>query len=164
MKLTCPGFPLFALFNAAMGVTTVIPEMDPTKPAQVDPERIITAIRDQGVTQAFGSPAMWNRIGRYCDAKRRDAAFAAADSLRGRSGASARPGENAKDADQPNGADVHTPYGATESLPVCSISGREVLEETAAQTAIGTGTCVGHPFPQLQVKVAAITEGRHRVD
>src|SRR5204863_8731387 len=30
-----PGLPLFALFNTAMGVTTVIPDMDPTRPAQV---------------------------------------------------------------------------------------------------------------------------------
>lgn len=54
--LDLPGFPLFALFNAAMGMTTVIPEMDPTRPAQVDPEKIARAILDMGVTQGFGSP------------------------------------------------------------------------------------------------------------
>ena len=31
------GFPLFALFNTAMGTTTVFPEMDPTRPANVHP-------------------------------------------------------------------------------------------------------------------------------
>ena len=33
----CPAFPLFGLFNCAMGVTAVIPDMDPSRPAQVDP-------------------------------------------------------------------------------------------------------------------------------
>src|SRR5262249_28095456 len=36
-EIDLPGFPLFALFNCAMGVTTVVPEMDPTRPAKVDP-------------------------------------------------------------------------------------------------------------------------------
>jgi olefin beta-lactone synthetase len=66
-EVDLPGFPLFALFNSAMGVTTVVPDMNPTRPALVDPQKIIAQINDQGVTQAFGSPAMWNRIGRYCE-------------------------------------------------------------------------------------------------
>ena len=32
------GFPLFGLFNGAMGTTTVIPDMDASRPASVDPE------------------------------------------------------------------------------------------------------------------------------
>lgn len=55
--------------------------------------------------------------------------------------------------------DIHTPYGATESLPVCSISGREVLEETAEQTRRGTGTCVGRPFPHVRLRIVEITDG-----
>src|SRR5690606_28168889 len=56
-EIDLPGFPLFGLFNAAMGVSTVIPDMNPTKPAQVDPVRIIQSLSDYQVTQAFGSPA-----------------------------------------------------------------------------------------------------------
>ncbi len=66
-EVDLPGFPLFALFNIAMQVTTVIPDMDPTRPANVNPLRILEAIENQGVTQAFGSPALWNRVGRYCE-------------------------------------------------------------------------------------------------
>ena len=50
-----------------MGVTTVIPDMDPTRPANVDPQKIIEPIRDWSVTQSFGSPALWNVVGRYCE-------------------------------------------------------------------------------------------------
>ena len=60
------GFPLFGLFNSAMGVTTVIPDMDPTRPARVVPERIVEAVQDRVVTQSFGSPALWNVVGRHC--------------------------------------------------------------------------------------------------
>ncbi len=70
-EIDLPGFPLFALFNVHMGVSTVIPDMDPTRPAQVDPEKIIEAIDDWQVTQAFGSPALWNVVGRYCEEHQR---------------------------------------------------------------------------------------------
>ena len=66
-EVDLPGFPLFGLFNCAMGVTAVIPDMDPSRPAQVDPAKIVEAVRDWQVTQAFGSPAIWNRVGRYCE-------------------------------------------------------------------------------------------------
>ena len=46
-----------------MGVTAVIPDMDPSRPAQVDPAKIIEAVDDWNVTQTFGSPAIWNRVG-----------------------------------------------------------------------------------------------------
>jgi acyl-CoA synthetase (AMP-forming)/AMP-acid ligase II len=50
-------------------------------------------------------------------------------------------------------ADLFTPYGATECLPVASISAREVLSETAALTAVGKGTCVGHVFDSMRVRI-----------
>jgi acyl-CoA synthetase (AMP-forming)/AMP-acid ligase II len=53
-------------------------------------------------------------------------------------------------------ADIHTPYGATEALPVCSISGREVLKESG--TAQGQGVCVGPPIEGVQVAVIEITD------
>ncbi len=60
------GFPLFGLFNAVMGTTTIIPDMDPTRPADVDPPRLLDAIDQWQVNQAFGSPALWTAVGRYC--------------------------------------------------------------------------------------------------
>ena len=31
---------------------------------------IVEAIRDWNITQAFGSPALWNVVGRYCEDRR----------------------------------------------------------------------------------------------
>lgn len=157
-EVDLPGFPLFALFNSAMGVTTVIPDMDPTKPALVDPLKILEAIRDQQVTQAFGSPAIWNRIGRHCEATGEKLG-----TLRRVLSAGAPVPVHVIERmmaafEHPDG-NIHTPYGATESLPVASISGREVLDETAARSQTGAGTCVGQPFPRVQVRIIEITDG-----
>ena len=51
-------FPLFALFAPALGMTAIVPDMDPTRPARVDPAKIFEAIEDFGVTNLFGSPAL----------------------------------------------------------------------------------------------------------
>ena len=52
----------------------------------------------------------------------------------------------------------HTPYGATEALPVAYDFRREVLEQTAERTRTGAGTCVGHAFPGVTIKIIEITD------
>jgi acyl-CoA synthetase (AMP-forming)/AMP-acid ligase II len=153
-----PGLPLFALFNSAMSVTTVIPEMDPSRPAQVDPAKIVAAILGEGVTQGFGSPAIWNRVGRFCEARgitfptlRRVFSAGApvpVDVLKRMTATLVAPG-----------AEMHTPYGATEALPVSSITATDVLTRAAKKTRQGAGTCVGRPFPTIRLKIVEIADG-----
>ncbi|HVJ66996.1 MAG TPA: fatty acid CoA ligase family protein [Caulifigura sp.] len=157
-EVDLPGFPLFGLFNAAMGVTTVVPDMNPTKPAQVDPVKILRAINRHGVTQAFGSPAFWNRVGRYCE----DHRVTLPSIRRALSAGGPVPNhvlERMTRALTAPGSDLFTPYGATESLPAASIGAREVLSTTAARTREGAGTCVGRPFPEIEIRIIPITEG-----
>ncbi|MCO6457105.1 MAG: AMP-binding protein [Pirellulaceae bacterium] len=156
-EIDLPGFPLFALFNCAMGVSTVIPVMDPTRPAQVDPRNIVEPIERWQITQAFGSPALWNTVGRYCEQH----AIQMPTLRRVLSAGAPVPVhvlQRMRAAIHPEG-DIHTPYGATEALPVASISGRQVLDETAARSAHGAGTCVGGRFPQIRWQVIAIDDG-----
>jgi acyl-CoA synthetase (AMP-forming)/AMP-acid ligase II len=153
-----PGLPLFALFNSAMGVTTVVPPMDPTRPAQVDPEKIVAAIRDHRVTQGFGSPAIWNRVGRYCQAK----GITLPTLQRVFSAGAPVPVDvvaRMKETLVTSGAELHTPYGATEALPVSSITATEVLTRTAEMTRQGFGTCVGRPFPKIRLKIIDFVDG-----
>jgi acyl-CoA synthetase (AMP-forming)/AMP-acid ligase II len=156
-EIDVPCFPLFGLFNCAMGVTAVIPEMDPSRPAQVDPEKILEAVRDWKATQTFGSPAVWNRVGQYCAEK-----GLRLDTIRRVLSAGApvpaRVLQQMKDCIHPEG-EVHTPYGATEALPVASIAASEVLRETAEQTRQGAGVCVGRKFPGIQWNVIRIIDG-----
>jgi acyl-CoA synthetase (AMP-forming)/AMP-acid ligase II len=156
-EIDLPGFPLFALFNCAMGVGTVIPVMDPTRPAKVDPRNIVGPIQQWGITQAFGSPALWNVVGRYCE----DEQIQMPTLRRALSAGAPVPVHvlrRIKAAIHPDG-DMHTPYGATEALPVASISASEVLGETAARTAMGQGTCVGNRFSGIRWQVIRIDDG-----
>lgn len=150
------GFPLFALFNTAMGGTTIFPKMDATRPAKVDPPEIIHAVNLFQADQSFGSPALWNTVTRYCLAnqvklpsiKRVLSAGApvAAELL-----------DRIKKIIDPAG-EVYTPYGATEALPVACNSASIVLSETAAKTCTGGGTCVGRKFPDIEWKVIRIVD------
>ena len=176
------GFPLFGLFNAAMGTTTVVPQMNPSKPAKANPARIVEAIEDLTVTQSFGSPALWQRVVTYCEEHQlrlrslrrafsagahgyRQPARAAHRSARYRteirrgSATTAGRGPIARGEANCAQAEVYTPYGATEALPVASISSREVLDETAERTRTGAGTCVGRAFPGVSIKIIEINHG-----
>ena len=155
-EIDVPGFPLFGLFNAAMGVTTIIPEMDPTRPRCVDLRKFIAAIHTWGATQSFGSPAIWNRIGRYCEAER-----VHLPTLRRvlSAGAPVPPHVLARMKQCiPVDGEVHTPYGATEALPVASISASEVLGANGRGRCAGGGTCVGRRFPGIAWKVIRMVD------
>ena len=58
----------------------------------------------------------------------------------------------------PEGARVHTPYGATEALPVSTIGSDEILGETGPLAAEGKGVCVGRPVEGMQVRVIRISD------
>src|SRR4029079_10689858 len=63
-EIALPTFPLFALFAPALGMTAIVPDMDFTRPAHVQPPRIFEAIENFGVPNLFGSPALLDRVGR----------------------------------------------------------------------------------------------------
>ncbi len=155
-EVDLPMLPVFALFNPALGMTTIVPEIDPSRPASVDPRKIVQAILQENVTSSFGSPALWGRIARHCHESGQ-----ALPSLRRVLCAGAPVPPWLWEAMQPiliNGT-LHSPYGATEVLPVASISADEVLGETAVATLRGEGTCVGRVLPANQVKIIAPVEG-----
>lgn len=155
IDLSC--FPLFALFNCAMGVTTVLPDMDASRPARVDPRNIVEAVNDLQITQSFGSPAVWNCVGRYCE--RHNVRL---PSLRRVLSAGAPVHAHIlrrmTACIHPDGA-MHTPYGATEALPVATTSAAQVLGETQAGTQQGCGVCVGSKYPRMQWKIIDIVDG-----
>jgi len=155
-EVDLPTFPLFALFAPALGMTSVIPDMDFTRPANVDPKRIIDAIERFQVTNMFGSPALLKRVGEYGEAhavrlpslKRVISAGAPVP---------ARVLERFTGLLDP-GVEIFTPYGATEALPVCSIGSREILEETRAATEQGQGVCIGRPVTGIRLAVIQISD------
>ncbi len=155
-EIDLPTFPLFALFDPALGMTAVIPDMDPTKPAKVNPQRIVEAVVNHGVTNMFASPALLNRVGRYGKAK-----GIKLPSLKRviSAGAPAAPSNIARfSAMLTDEGEVHTGYGATEAMPVSSFGSREILDETAQLSEKGFGMCVGRPVQGIDVQIIQITD------
>jgi acyl-CoA synthetase (AMP-forming)/AMP-acid ligase II len=155
-EIDLPTFPPFALFDPALGLTAVLPDMDASRPAKADPAKLVEAIRDHGVTQMFGSPAVIDLLSRHAVRTKSEL-----PSLR-----------RVLSAGAPVRGDIlermslllhrdarfYTPYGATEALPVTSIESREILAETRRETARGGGVCVGTPIRQVKLRMIRITD------
>ncbi|MFP6671637.1 MAG: AMP-binding protein, partial [Pirellulaceae bacterium] len=120
-------------------------------------KNIIDPVNQWGITQAFGSPALWTTVGQHCEQT-----GARMPTLKRVLSAGAPVPEHVlrrlSQAIHPEG-DIYTPYGATEALPVASTSATEVLQETIARSREGAGTCVGRRFAQIQWKVIRIEDG-----
>jgi acyl-CoA synthetase (AMP-forming)/AMP-acid ligase II len=151
-----PGFPLFALFATALGATAVIPDMDPTRPAKVNPAKFVRSILDWKVTYSFGSPAIWNVVSSYC--LENGITLPVKKILMAGAPVSGELITRVKQI-MSSGGVIHTPYGATESLPLTSITGDEILEDTWKLTKQGRGACVGRPLPGMEVAVIRPEEG-----
>ncbi|MFT4570690.1 MAG: acyl-CoA synthetase (AMP-forming)/AMP-acid ligase II [Hyphomicrobiaceae bacterium] len=156
-EVDLPTFPLFALFDPAFGMAAVIPDMDPTRPGDVNPLRIAEAVEDFGVTNMFGSPALLDTVSRY-GAKH---GLRLPTLKRVISAGAPVPAQVMRRFLEmlPEGAEILTPYGATECLPVACISSRDVLEKTAAATDAGAGVCVGRPVASVEVRIIRIDDG-----
>jgi acyl-CoA synthetase (AMP-forming)/AMP-acid ligase II len=151
-----PAFPLFALFSTGLGACSVVPEMNPARPASVDPEKFIRTIQKYGVTYSFGSPAIWNVVSKYCQAH-----GITLPSLKKILMAGAPvPGDLLARTRTilAGDAEIHTPYGATESLPVASITASEILGETWEKTRVGKGVCVGRPLPSITIRIIRVSD------
>jgi len=56
------------------------------------------------------------------------------------------------------GARIHTPYGATEAVPVLSITSDEILSETRKFSEKGYGICIGRPINDLNIRLIKISD------
>ncbi len=155
-EVDLPTFPPFALFDPAMGMTTVV-LMDPTRPAKADPRLLVQTIERFGVTNIFGSPALLNVLGRHTESNN----IRLATVRRVISAGAAMPVATIRRLQKtlPADAEVFTPYGATECLPVTSVSGTELNTGVEQLTATGEGTCVGRPVAPNNIKIIAVTDG-----
>lgn len=152
-------FPLFGLFDAVMGVTTIIPDMDPTRPADVDPRKLIQAARQWEIDQAFGSPALWKTVTRWCEANAIGRPFPTLQRVL--SAGAPVPAATLASLRKfvHEDANIETPYGATEALPIASIESRQVIAETGPAAGKGKGVCVGTRFDDVRWKVIEIVDG-----
>jgi acyl-CoA synthetase (AMP-forming)/AMP-acid ligase II len=148
--------PLFALFNPALGSTTITPLLDPSRPLAANPAPLVAALIAEKVTSSFGSPAIWSKVADHCEAhgsKLPDLRrlLIAGAPVSGELLAKLR-------VVAPNCV-THTPYGATECLPVTTITAAELLGDARQLALRGQGTCVGRPVSGVEVRVIRETDG-----
>jgi len=155
-EVSLPTFPPFALFDPALGMTTVVPDMDPTRPADADPAKLVDAINRFGVTNIFGSPALLDTLSRYCV----DHGIRLESVTRVISAGAAVPVSVIRRMQRSlyRDAEIHTPYGATECLPISSIAGSQLDDKIVDRIESGDGVCVGRPVEPNVVRIIKISE------
>ena len=149
------GLYIFALFNPVLGITTIIPDMDPRQPAKLNPAYFVESIQTYGVTITLGSPTIFRIVGQYC----------LAHNIRLPSlkqvlmfGAAVRPSLIEQFSALMDSGQVFTPYGATEALPLTLIGQQEILSETGRLTKCGAGVCVGRPLGDAILRIIPVTD------
>ncbi|MFM2072213.1 MAG: hypothetical protein RLZZ623_2476, partial [Actinomycetota bacterium] len=143
------AFAPFALYGPALGITSTIPDVDVTKPGTLTAEALGAACASVDATIVFASPAALANVNRT--------AGSAVDPRLGRVRLVLSAGApvpiatlRAASALCPT-AELHTPYGMTECLPVADVSLTEIENAGA-----GAGVCVGHPVLGADVIVVPL--------
>lgn len=145
------AFAPFALFGPALGITTGLADMDVTSPATLTAQALDDACRVTDATMVFASPAALANV-----LKTSAANLSSLKDVRLVMSAGAPvPIETLRQMQQlcPR-AEMHTPYGMTEVLPVADLS----LEQREA-VGEGAGVCVGKPVNNCHVKIVATNGG-----
>ncbi len=148
-------FAAYVLFDVAQGMTSVVPDIDLSKPAKADPVKVLDAIQRFGCTGGFASPAILRSLFRHCATTGTElpnfshvltgVAPISADMHRGLRAANPS-------------ATLHVVYGATEGMTVAHTNTAMVLDHTWERTGRGDGNCVGTPFPSIDTRIIAITD------
>lgn len=156
VDIDLPTLPVFVLNNLASGVTSVLPDFDPRRPADIDPERIYRQILAERVTTSSGSPAFYARLASWC----RDRGLRLPLRSVFTGGASVLPNQ-ARELQECLEGKLHVVYGSTEAEPVCGIEASELLEAAASGKE---GLCAGLPVPQIEVKLLRPWDGPIKKD
>ncbi len=149
-------FPLFSLFGPALGMASIVPEMDASKPITANPDYIFAAVERYQCTNMFINPALIERLG---EAGSRKANLKLTSLKRVISaGAPATIGSIKRFSQLLNAdVDVLNSYGATESLPISKIPSSELFSTTDI-TDNGGGICVGQAIDGVEIAIISITE------
>ncbi len=143
------AFAPFALYGPAMGISSVVPDMDVTAPATLDAGALGEAVAAIDATLVFASPAALANVCDTADAltERHREALASVRLLMS-AGAPVSPLLLERAASLMPNAEPHTPYGMTEVLPVADITLASILDAGERD-----GVCVGTPIEGVDVLI-----------
>lgn len=147
---------LFALYDILIGITAVLPKIDPTKPAFVDPRNIIDPILHYKATMMFASPALLNRVGKY-GIEHGIKLPTMKTVLAGGAPVTLSTMDTFQQLLEDDGS-ILTTYGSTEALPISSIDFKTLEANCRHKTESGMGTCIGKPLESVEVSIINITD------
>jgi len=147
------AFAPFALLGPGLGIGSAVPDVDVTSPGTLTAAALADAVLAAEATAVFASPAALRNV------------LATASALLPAQRAALRRVRLVMSAGAPvpldvlrvvgellPAADLHTPYGMTEALPVTDISLAQI--EAAGP---GNGVCVGRPLAGVDVAVSSLS-------
>ncbi len=143
------AFAPFALYGPALGIASVVPDLDITRPGTLTGRALSAAVEQIDATLVFLSPAaMANVVATAGELTSEERAPLGRVRLVLCAGAPVRLGLLQAMADLTPSAALHTPYGMTEVLPVADIS-------LTQRMAVGEahGACVGRPVEGVGVRI-----------
>lgn len=142
------SLPVFVLHNLACGTTSVIPDFNPQKPADINPKKILNDIKNNSVTTSVGSPRFYEKLADFADIKGLKRIFTG--------GAPVFPKLAKFLQEKFVNCNVEIVYGSTEAEPISSISTRELL---SYQGDVKDGLYVGKPIEDVNVKIIKPNDG-----
>jgi olefin beta-lactone synthetase len=151
-----PTLPIFVLNNLALGVASVLPDFDPRRPADIRPAAVWSQIHAEGVTTTSGSPAFYDRLLAWGEARNERLPVRALFT----GGAPVLPPLARRLRDGVAGA-AHVLYGSTEAEPISGIEAGELLRADADDGGMG-GVCVGRPDPGVDLRILRAAD--HPID
>jgi acyl-CoA synthetase (AMP-forming)/AMP-acid ligase II len=157
-EIDLPAFPLYALIDALIGVTSIIPDITFPVPGKTDPEKVIAAIEQFKVTNMFASPVVLEILTKHTAS--RDTLRAKLKSLKRiiTAGAPATIQLQEKFRELlDDKTDLFGIYGATEVLPIAKVESHEIFE-LKDKSAKGAGVCLGKPVSGAKVRIIEISE------
>ena len=162
-EIDLPAFPLYALIDVLLGVTSVIPDITFPVPGKTDPKKVIEAIQRFNVTNMFASPVVLDILSSFA-LSGADAKSKRLPSLKRVITAGAPAMIQLQEDFRKllnDETDLFGIYGATEVLPIAKVESREIfaMKEKAAK---GAGVCLGRPVNGAKVRVIGISESAIR--
>jgi acyl-CoA synthetase (AMP-forming)/AMP-acid ligase II/pimeloyl-ACP methyl ester carboxylesterase len=144
------AFAPWAILGPALGMASVIPRMDVTAPASLHADALADAVRLAGGTVLWASPAALRNVQRTA---RPDTTVPELRLVLG-AGAPVPPGLLEQLAPLFPNAELRTPYGMTEVLPVTDVTLTQLRE-----AGLGPGVMVGHPLPEVEIMIDPLIPG-----
>lgn len=148
-------FPLFSLFGPALGMASIVPEMDASKPITANPSYIFSAIEKYQCSNLFANPALIELLGQA--GVQQQVQLPSLTRVISAGAPATLSSIKRFTKLLSNRCEVLNSYGATEALPISKIPSSQLLL-TDSITDTGGGICVGLPVEGIEVRIIKVTK------